>query len=101
VYVAETATQLLSTSDAGTIDALSIVAANCPFVFWAIGDVYIAGSQAAGVTFLAFIYIPGPITTSGLLTEGAYGIGPSSLEGPQTRIEPAFAFQNPARRQKQ
>ena len=79
VFLAETAEQLISTTDDFLVDGLTIVAANTPFVFWAIGDVWIAGSQAPGVTFKPFIYIPGAVSSAGRLDQGAYGIEAQEL----------------------
>lgn len=87
LYLAETSIQLMSITDDGVVDALAIVQANSPFVFWAIGDVWIAGSQASGVTFKPFIFVPGVVSSSGIVGIGAYGIGPSVPPSPPPNVQ--------------
>ena len=80
LYLAETQQQLALTSDVTTdIDALQIDQTDKIVQLWWLGDLYAAGSQAAGVTFKAYIGIPGVITSSAGVGAGNQGwmIGPS------------------------
>lgn len=78
LFLAETQQQLALVSDTGEVDALQIAAAAGIVGLWWNGDLYAAGSQAIGVTFKAFIGIPGVTTSTGIMaggTQTAYGLG--------------------------
>lgn len=79
LYLAETSIQLTSTTDDLVIDALPVSQQNGFVVFWAIGEVWVAGSQAVGNVFKPFIYIPGVVTSGGVIVtgHGGYGTSPS------------------------
>src|SRR5271156_183852 len=78
LYLAETDQQLMMANDDGTIDALQLNQANAPgglYFLWWNGDLWAAGSQAAGVTFKPSIVISGgTIGSSGIGGLAAYGI---------------------------
>ena len=77
LYIAETEQQLMMVNDDGTIDALQIAAAAGYVIVWALGPLYLAGSQAPGVTFKPYIYVPA-LNAGGYVSPsvGAYGITP-------------------------
>jgi hypothetical protein len=71
LYLAESDTALMQTDDSGVLDALQINQASGIVVFWAMGDVWAAGSQAANAAFKPLIYIPN--TNTGSTTNPAGG----------------------------